>query len=249
MRAGQIDDTTVIDPAGAPQSDSPEQALIARAAEMSVGVGVMRIDNPEDMTRWVDQHWRMLRREVCSVLPAGPYSLEALRSSWQQDTELLARGVSLKIVYQADSVRTPPMMQYVSDLAAVGAQIRVARRVSHRMMILDRRVVFVATAADTLALPYLMVNEPALTQSFSNQFAVNWRVAHSIGITAEDVLDFERVQEILRVLASGATDEAAARQLGVSDRTIRRRVAAVMDLLGATSRFEAGVKAVEAGWL
>jgi DNA-binding NarL/FixJ family response regulator len=32
-------------------------------------------------------------------------------------------------------------------------------------------------------------------------------------------------------------------------RTVRRRVAAVMELLGAASRFEAGVKAVEAGWL
>ncbi|MEO7127019.1 MAG: helix-turn-helix transcriptional regulator, partial [Nakamurella sp.] len=143
----------------------------------------------------------------------------------------------------------PAMMQYVSDLSAVGAQIRVARRADHRMMIFDRRIVLVAMAADTLALPYLLISESALVQSFCNQFAATWRVAHSIGITAEDVLDFERVQEILRVLSSGATDESAARQLGVSDRTVRRRVAAVMDLLGATSRFEAGAKAVQAGWL
>ncbi len=236
-------------PNAATGSTTTEQDLIARAAEMNVGVGVMRIDNGEDMQRWVDQHICAVRQEVWSILPSGPYPLDVLRSSWDGDTNLIARGVKLKIVYQSDAVRTPPMMQYVSDLASVGADIRILRRLSHRIMIFDRRVVFIATQPDTLDLPYLMVSEPALVRNFRNQFAGHWRVAHSIGITAEDVLDVERVHEILRVLASGATDEAAARQLGVSDRTIRRRVAAVMDLLGATSRFEAGVKAVEAGWL
>lgn len=57
------------------------------------------------------------------------------------------------------------------------------------------------------------------------------------------------MREILAVLNCGVTDELAAKQLGVSPRTIRRRVAAVLDLLGATSRFEAGAKAVQAGWL
>ena len=236
-------------PSAATGSPTIEQDLIARATEMNVGVGVMRIDNGEDMQRWFDQHMASVRQGLWSLLPSGPYPLDILRSSWDSDTNVMARGVQLKIIYQADAVRTPPMMQYVSDLASVGAEIRILRRASHRIMIFDRRAVFIATQPDTLDLPYLLVSEPALVRNFCNQFANNWRVAHSIGITAEDVLDFERVHEILRVLASGATDEAAARQLGVSDRTIRRRVAAVMDLLGATSRFEAGVKAVEAGWL
>lgn len=231
------------------RSASSADDLISQISALDVGVGVKRIDDPEEMERWVEQQWASLRSEVCSVLPAGPYPLEVLRGSWNQDTALLSRGVQLKIAYQADAVRTPPMMQYVSDLAAVGAEIRIMRRQIHRIMILDRRVVFVAVSPDSLDLPYLMISEPALVRSLCAQFASNWRVAHSIGITAEDVLDFERVREILRVLATGATDESAARQLGISDRTVRRRVAAVMDLLGATSRFEAGVKAVEAGWL
>lgn len=228
---------------------APAPGIFGDLASLPTGVGVMRIDDPEDMGRWIEQHWASVRREVCSVLPGGPYSVEVMRRSWDQDIEMLGRGVSLKVVYQADAVRTPPMMQYVSDLATVGANIRIFRRQVHRIMILDRRVAFIATRPDDLDLPYLMISEPALVRTIVQQFAADWRMAHSIGITAEDVLDYERVREILQVLASGATDESAARQLGVSDRTVRRRVAAVMDLLGATSRFEAGVKAVEAGWL
>jgi len=45
------------------------------------------------------------------------------------------------------------------------------------------------------------------------------------------------------------TDETAARRLGVSLRTVRRQMAALMERLCATSRFEAGLKAAQRGWL
>ena len=44
-------------------------------------------------------------------------------------------------------------------------------------------------------------------------------------------------------------DEQIARELGLSLRTVRRRVAEVLDELGATSRFQAGVEAVRRGWV
>lgn len=52
---------------------------------------------------------------------------------------------------------------------------------------------------------------------------------------------------MLRALGSGATDEAAARDLGMSVRTYRRRVAELLDVLEAGSRFQAGVRAGELG--
>lgn len=231
------------------RSEADEVGLIERISALDPGLGVQRIEDASEMQHWFDMHLSTVRRELWSVLPSGPYSVDAMRGSWDQDTALLARGVGLKVIYEADAVRPPAMMRYVSDLSSVGAELRVSRGPDHRLIIFDRRVIMVAERPDTLRLPYFLITGPALVRSFCNQFAARWRVSHSIGITAEDVLDFERVQEILRVLATGATDEAAARQLGVSDRTIRRRVAAVLDLLGASSRFEAGVKAVEAGWL
>ncbi|MFI5761413.1 LuxR C-terminal-related transcriptional regulator [Streptomyces sp. NPDC051563] len=59
--------------------------------------------------------------------------------------------------------------------------------------------------------------------------------------------DHER--ELLRLLGTGLTDEAAGQRLGLTDRTIRRQVASIMERLGATSRFEAGTKAAQRGWL
>jgi DNA-binding NarL/FixJ family response regulator len=52
---------------------------------------------------------------------------------------------------------------------------------------------------------------------------------------------------ILEALGSGLTDEAAAKRIGVSLRTYRRRVAELMARLEAGSRFQAGLRAGELG--
>ena len=53
----------------------------------------------------------------------------------------------------------------------------------------------------------------------------------------------------LNLLAAGMTDQAAARHLQLSYRTTRRRVAELMVVLGAQSRFQAGVQAAHKGWV
>ena len=50
-------------------------------------------------------------------------------------------------------------------------------------------------------------------------------------------------------LTEGAKDEQIARTLGISLRTVRRRIADLLSELGADSRFQAGVEAVRRGWL
>ncbi|MFD9398969.1 response regulator transcription factor [Streptomyces sp. NPDC060011] len=44
-------------------------------------------------------------------------------------------------------------------------------------------------------------------------------------------------------------DEAIARQLGWSVRTMRRRTSRLHELLGAANRFQAGVIAQRRGWI
>jgi len=50
-------------------------------------------------------------------------------------------------------------------------------------------------------------------------------------------------------MAAGAPDASIARQAGVSQRTVERRLRSLMDRLGAETRFQAGVLAVHRGWL
>ncbi|GAB3440636.1 hypothetical protein GCM10027517_15420 [Phycicoccus ginsengisoli] len=56
-----------------------------------------------------------------------------------------------------------------------------------------------------------------------------------------------RDRTILALLAAGAPDATIARQTGISQRTVERRVRALMDQLGASTRFQAGVQAARRG--
>lgn len=62
------------------------------------------------------------------------------------------------------------------------------------------------------------------------------------GLAADD-------SELLELLASGLTDAAIGRRLGVSYRTVQRRVRTLMMRLEAATRFQAGSRAVHRGWL
>ena len=189
------------------------------------------------------------RKEALSTLPGGPYPVEVLRSSWETDLKVLRSGVRVLVIYQADAVRQAGVLTYLTEFARAGARIRVARRVTQRMIIVDRRAGVLAMTEDSLRPPFLMIREAALVKQMCIQFGGLWRSAHSVGTGPEDSLADETVREVVHALVAGQTDVAAARQLGISERTMRRRVAAVMDLLGASNRFEAGAKAAQHGWL
>lgn len=67
-------------------------------------------------------------------------------------------------------------------------------------------------------------------------------LAQKEGLTAAE-------QYLVELLASGITDEAIARHLGVTARTLRRRIRDLHDRLGSSGRFQAGVRAAQRGWL
>ena len=59
----------------------------------------------------------------------------------------------------------------------------------------------------------------------------------------------EREMEVLRLTAKGFTNKAIATQLNISDRTVQGHLAHIFDKLQATSRTEAGMRAVSLGWV
>jgi DNA-binding NarL/FixJ family response regulator len=58
-----------------------------------------------------------------------------------------------------------------------------------------------------------------------------------------------REQEVLRLLATGETNKAIARRLGITDHTVKFHLNAIMTKLGAQSRTDAVARAVRAGVL
>ncbi|WP_109470988.1 helix-turn-helix transcriptional regulator [Ornithinimicrobium cavernae] len=73
-------------------------------------------------------------------------------------------------------------------------------------------------------------------------------VARLAGETDDAPLE-ARDRRILSLLATGATDQQIARSVGVSTRTVERRVSRLMNTLSAGTRFQAGVQAARRGWI
>ncbi|MER7794281.1 helix-turn-helix domain-containing protein [Streptomyces sp. NPDC097640] len=96
-----------------------------------------------------------------------------------------------------------------------------------------------------------LVEDPATVQTLDLMFAGAWGNAVALAEPPRPAgrLCTDSALLILECLRAGLTDEVAARDLKVSLRTYRRYVAEIMRELGAHSRFQAGVRAVEAGLL
>jgi len=131
-----------------------------------------------------------------------------------------------------------------------GAQVRISSApLPHETIIIDRRVAILAGQPSPLGREYTVTTSPALVGGISSLFAAAWEAATDLGAFLSGVVPDlpAEAREVLRTLGAGLTDEAAARRLGTSLRTYRRRVADLMAALEAGSRFQAGVRASELG--
>lgn len=212
-------------------------------------IAVERIDDPAEVAAMLRSIADGTRRQLLSALPQGEYSVEMLRSSWDVDLAMLARGVDVRVVYPAETARKPAFLQYLSDFANAGAAVRISAKVPHRIVVSDRRTAVVPVHPEHPSRAALVMREPVVVASVCAQFTTLWRTAWPVGVSVKNGLDVDLIRDTLTALATWPTDETAARHLGTSVRTLRRRIAAIMELLGASSRFEAGLKAQEGGWI
>ncbi|OPF84611.1 LuxR family transcriptional regulator [Streptomyces antioxidans] len=141
--------------------------------------------------------------------------------------------------------------RFVKAFAAEpGVEIRVARIPALAAVIADDEQALVC-ADSSVGRRASATGSAGVIRPLLALFDGVWRNA----VVVADRIDFgdqtrtEIAQQILERLRAGVTDDVAARELAMSVRTYRRYVADIMSLLGATSRFQAGVRAAEMGLL
>lgn len=148
------------------------------------------------------------------------------------------RDVPVKVLYGKEDAA-----ERLDELSADGLDARATGQVLSWSVVVDRAV-GVVPADDAV----LVVRNPGIVAALVCAFEHHWSTALGLGDSAASDVG-ERDLMLLRLLALGIKDEAIARQLGVSVRSVRRQTSALFTHLGVTSRFQAGVQAVRRGWL
>jgi DNA-binding CsgD family transcriptional regulator len=130
---------------------------------------------------------------------------------------------------------------------AMGEEVRLLPDLRTRLVVLEGTHVVMPEPLGFVGSPRTVVRQRGIVELATLYFEQLWADAAPLDDRAGELTEVRRF--LLEQLASGAQDEQIARRLGLSLRTVRRRVAEVMAELGATSRFQAGVEAARRGWL
>jgi DNA-binding NarL/FixJ family response regulator len=157
-------------------------------------------------------------------------------------------GFTVRKLYGPAVLVDPRSEPLVRRLEALGATIRISTAALPETILIDRRVVITAGDPDERPRRYRVVTAPEVVGSLVALFDAAWRTAIDREVYEASLTGLRTLApRLLDALASGSKDEAAARALGMSLRTYRRRVAELMAAVGATSRFQAGLRARELG--
>lgn len=177
----------------------------------------------------------------------GPYSTE-LEEELTMD--LLGRGVDIRSVYAPEALAQPERFELITHLSRIGEQARILPALPFRLRIMDRRVALVALVPgryDRIA----VVHRSGLLDALLELFDSYWQRGQSLVATAPATPDGPSAQDLLllKMMQAGYKDQAIARQLGMSARTVTRRIAAIASGLGLDTRFQVGAEAAKRGWI
>ncbi|MFE0460649.1 LuxR C-terminal-related transcriptional regulator [Kitasatospora sp. NPDC058965] len=192
-----------------------------------------------------------VRHEISTFAPGGAHTEDDLRASREPNARLLRRGVRVRTVY-LDSIRNHrPTLDHAARLGELGAQVRTAPTLPIRMIIADRAHAVLPLDTDNARAGAVVLVGTGTVTALNALFESIWTAATPLGpppATAPQQLSAQE-RAALDLLTCGHTDETIAKRLGVSPRTARRIAADLLTRLDARSRFQAGVHAVQDGYL
>ncbi|MCP3817268.1 hypothetical protein NLX86_03670 [Streptomyces sp. A3M-1-3] len=202
------------------------------------------IRGSEALGRWFVRLQQEARGDV-RTLDRPPY---ALTTANPVEETALGKGLAYRAVYAPEALEWPGVLDDIRRLVRHGEQARVLPSLRVKLAIADRRIALMPLTLDLADVRAAVVRPSTLLDALVDYWELCWQQATPLEGPAEESLA-EDDRLMLSLLVSGLKDEAIARQLGWSLRTMRRRTSRLHELLGATNRFQAGVVAARRGWL
>lgn len=218
--------------------------------EVISSASVEVLEDPHLIQRVLIEYGRDVSEQVLMAVPGQGANADFQEENVRKDLDLLKQGVSRRNLYDLSTRDHMPTRKAVKLIAAAGGEFRTLPSVPFRMLIFDRKLAVVARQLNTTDKAAMMIRDPSLVSVFIKVFNSTWEFAEPFVAEEETTPALNGTQQaILAGLAAGYSDEVIARRLDLSVRTCRRHIAWMLETLKADSRFQAGAKARDAGWI
>jgi len=214
---------------------------------------LIEIVSGREAVGWAFDRVQRTARQEMRVLVAPPYA--ATTGLNHTELERQAAGVVYRAVYDSTVLADKLLAANAVSHVRAGEQARIADALPTKLAVADQALALLpldwTTSAHDAA---LLVHPCALLDALVALFETVWARASPLSVTEADVLSAEATmsaddRHLLSLLVAGLTDEAAGARLGISRRTVARRVQQLMERTNSRSRLQLGWQARERGLL
>lgn len=160
-----------------------------------------------------------------------------------------ARGVRYRGIVDSEYLALPGAVAHVRGDIDKGDEVRMVPRLPFKMVLVDRRVALIPLDLQSPGSEVLLVRSSALLDALHALFESLWKDASPVSeVRDSQALRTARgesglppgAEELVELMAAGLNDKAIAHELGLSIRTLNRRIAELAGVLNTRTRFQIG---------
>lgn len=183
-----------------------------------------------------------------------PYAMDVSGSN-MAEADLLRRGGTARTIYERASLELANRFSHLEHIVAGGEQARILPTLPMKLILVDSSLAMAPLqAAPESVESCVIVHRSALLEALSALFETLWSLAMPIdplraAPPGQPTQPTAEERRILALMTAGLSDEAISRKLGLSYRTLQRRIHNLMSRLQVRTRFQLGAQAGRHMWL
>ncbi|MFG3404328.1 LuxR C-terminal-related transcriptional regulator [Streptomyces sp. NPDC048142] len=221
------------------RSDFSSVQAMYRAAVREARSSVARIDGEGVVMPTLEKAVRSCRSELATIQPLGERNAFDL-----EDPRLVPRGVTHRTLYPHAAQTNAQLLRHIARVEEAGGYVRTVDQVIGRLLLCDRSSAYLVHSDGSPHAGAVEITHPGIVAFLVCVFEDAWQrgtpVSAPVVRARESVIVDEVERAVMRLLVSGHTDDAIARRLGVSRRTVAGHVSRISQQLGSRSRAQLG---------
>ncbi|WP_182561805.1 helix-turn-helix domain-containing protein [Microlunatus kandeliicorticis] len=207
------------------------------------GDGLQSVMGPSEVQGMLNRICEEAKKEICGFDKPPYVTTRSATREWLEansaEYQALNRGVELRGVYHPGF--GPERLKEMSLFISHGERARTGD-VPMKLVLVDHSVALIPAPSSYVnrEIRATLVRHPILVDALQSLFEAVWDRSVTIVAGQDGPRRDPRRGSLINLLMTGATDVAIAGQLGVTERSVRRWIAELMDELEVQTRLQLG---------